>query len=438
MKAAQPPSGEQEAHRLPPRASGRLRILIITQLFPPEMGAQSNRMAPLVEHLAAAGHQVTVATGLPNYPTGRVFDGYRRRLSVTERLSGATVHRTAYLCVPRNKSRIGQLLSYLSFIPAALLGALRAGPVDVVMVTSPPLFPVVAGLVTAAVRRARLVVDIRDIWPDELVAVGAASPGSAVVKALARLEALAYRRADLVTCASPAYVPVVAQRGAGDRAVELRNGADLNLFRPVEADRDELTRAGVTEPFIVMYSGLLGMKHGLDALLDAATALRDRTDIGFVLVGDGADRARLEERAAQRELTNVHFLGERPVERLAGLLCAADVCVATLRPDPRLDRIVSVKLYEYMACARPVLAAVAGEGARVIEEARAGLVVPPGDAPALADGILALASLDPSERIAMGRRGHRDVVDHHSRQAVSIRFAGMLADLVARRRGGAA
>ena len=152
-----------------------VRVLVISQLFAPEMGALPNRLSPLTRHLGAHGHQVYVATGMPNYPRGEVFPAYRGRRFMREELEGATVLRTAYFTTPRNVSKGSQLLSYLSFLPAVLYSGWRAGRVDAVFVTSPPIFPALPAIVLAKLRRAKLLVDLRDLWPDEVVAVGAAA-----------------------------------------------------------------------------------------------------------------------------------------------------------------------------------------------------------------------------------------------------------------------
>ena len=146
-----------------------MRIVIITQNYLPEMGALSNRIYPMARELGKAGHLVTVATGMPNYPAGRAFDGYKGHVAMKERLEGADVIRTAFYTVPRNISKARQMLSYLSFIPASLVSALRAGPADVVVVTTPPIFPILTAIFVAKLRGAKLVLDVRDLWSDELV-----------------------------------------------------------------------------------------------------------------------------------------------------------------------------------------------------------------------------------------------------------------------------
>ena len=353
-------------------------MLVISQLFAPEMGALPNRLSPLTRHLGAHGHDVYVATGMPNYPRGEVFPAYRGRRFMREELEGATVLRTAYFTTPRNVSKQSQLLSYLSFLPAVLYSGWRAGRVDAVFVTSPPIFPALPAIVLAKLRRAKLLVDLRDLWPDEVIAVGAAREGSLPVRVLRLIERSMYRSADIVTCTTPAFADTVAERGVGEEKSRLLpNGADLELFRPLPRENEVAAQYDFGDRLVVMYSGLLGIKHGLETLIEAAALLRDRADVVFFVRGEGPRREALEAQARELGLTNVIFGGERPIEEVPYLLARADVCVTNLLPDAYLEKIVSVKVFEYLACEKPVVGGLRGEGARVLEESGGGVAVEP-------------------------------------------------------------
>ncbi len=415
-----------------PAGGRRLRILMITQVFAPEMGALANRLEPFARGLSEAGHEVFVATGMPNYPRGEVFPEYRGRRTMRERRGGATVIRTINYMTPRNVSRGGQLASYLTFVPASFAGAMRAGPLDVVFVTSPPLFPVISAMAVATARRAKLVLDLRDLWPDEIVAVGAGEEGSPAVRAMRMLERSAYRRADMITCTTREFMRTVEERGARrGKLVYLPNGADLSLFHPRAADNPVAAGYGFGDRFVVMYSGLLGIKHGLEAVVEAADLLRGRPDILFFLRGDGPRRAALEQMVAERGLDNVRFGGEIPLSDVPMVLARADACVTNLLPDPYLRKIISVKVFEYMAMAKPVVAALEGEGARVVREADAGIVVRPGDPRGIADAVVRLAD-DPGLRHRMGASGRRHVEERYSRQATARRLDQALTQLCGR------
>ena len=412
-----------------------VRLLVISQQFSPEMGALPNRLYPLTRHLAAQGHDVFVATGMPNYPKGKVFPAYRGKRFLREALDGATVLRTAYFTAPRNVSKPSQLLSYLSFLPAVLHSGWRAGRVDVVFVTSPPIFPALPAILLAKLRRAKLLVDLRDLWPDEVVAVGAAKEGSLAIRVLRMIERQMYRSADVVTCTTRAFEDTVAERGVGaEKRRLLPNGADVELFRPLPRENEVAAQYPFGDRFVVMYSGLLGIKHGLESVLDAAEQLRGHEDIVFFLRGEGPRRAALEARAKELGLSNVIFGGERPIEEVPHLLARADVCVTNLLPDPYLEKIVSVKVFEYLACEKPVVGALRGEGARVLEESGGGITVPPGDAHAIASAILELRA-SPERREALGKAGRRYVEQNYSRAVIARRLEELLGEMTAGRNG---
>jgi glycosyltransferase involved in cell wall biosynthesis len=361
---------------------------------------------------------------MPNYPAGVVFPGYEGKRTMTEVIDGAQIHRTACYTAPRNQSRLSQLRSYLAFLPSVFRSGLRAGKVDVVFVTSPPLFPLIAAALLAKLRGAKLILDLRDLWPDEIIACGAGSEKSLPVRAMRLVESWGYRHADLITCTTPSFMETVRQRGADpERLMFLPNGADLDLFKPLPPDNEIAQSAckSVDGKFVVLYSGLLGIKHGLETLLGAASLLRFDPEIRFCFLGSGARGEALREEVKRRRLDNVVFLGERSVAEVPAVLARADVCVSALLPEPYLEKIISVKLFEYMACEKPVIASQAGEGARRVEESGAGLVTPPGDARALADAVRALKD-DPDRRRAMGDAGRRYVEAHYSRQTWAQRF----------------
>jgi glycosyltransferase involved in cell wall biosynthesis len=386
------------------------------------MGALPNRLYPIVRQLVAEGHEVSIATGMPNYPRGVVFPEYRGKRSLREKINGYTIFRRAYYTAPRNQSKISQLRNYLSFIPAALFAGRRAGPTDVVFVTSPPLFGAIPAILLAKIRRAKLVLDIRDLWPDELITYGGFREGSIPVRAIREIERWAYRNADCVAATTPAMVNAVVKRGVDRRKMFLLpNGADLELFSPLPGQNPISSEYGFGERFVVMYSGLFGIKHSLEVLLEAATLLRDKKDIVFFLLGNGARKEALVTQAKELGLDNVIFGDERIVQDVPSLIARADVCFAAVRPENYPKKVISVKVFEYLACEKPVVGALSGESARVLQESGGGIVVPPGDGRATADAILRLYN-DPDLRRKCGVAGRRYVDENYSRSMWAARF----------------
>jgi glycosyltransferase involved in cell wall biosynthesis len=406
-----------------------MRILFVSQIFLPEMGALSNRLYPIIRQLVAEGHEVFVSTGMPNYPRGVVFPGYEGKRSMREEVDGYTVFRTACYTAPRNQSKWAQLRNYLSFIPAALRGGLRAGKLDAVFVTSPPIFSLIPAILLAKLRGAKLIFDVRDLWPDELITYGGFREGSLPVRVTRAIERLGYRMADCVTGTTPAIIDSIVERGAArEKTFLLPNGADLELFRPLPRDNALAREYGFGERFVVMYAGLFGIKHSLEVLLEAAELLKERKDIVLFLLGNGARRDELLKQAAAKGLDNVIFGPERSVKDIPALLARADVCFAAVRPEPYPKKVISVKMFEYMACEKPVVGALSGESARILEESGAGIVVAPGDARATAEAILSLYS-DPARRLEMGEKGRRYVEENYSRSLWAARLEQRIREL---------
>ena len=399
-----------------------MRILFVTQIFPPEMGAMPNRLYPFVRQLVAGGHKVSVATGMPNYPRGVVFPEYQGKRSMREEVNGYTIFRRASYTAPRNQSKWSQLRNYVSFIPAALRAGLRAGKLDIVFVTSPPLFSVVPAILIAKLRRAKLVLDVRDLWPDELITYGGFREGSMPVRVLKLVERWAYRNADCVAATTEAIIDAIVERGVPrEKTFLLPNGADLEVFSPLPSENPIANEYNFGKRFVVMYSGLFGIKHSLEVLLEAAGKLRERKDIVFFLLGNGARKDALVSQTREMNLDNVIFGDERVVGEVPALLARADVCFAAVRPEQYPRKVISVKVFEYMACEKPVVGALSGESARILDESGGGIVVPPGDASATADAILRLYE-DPAQRAVMGKAGRRYVDQHYSRSAWALRL----------------
>lgn len=399
-----------------------MRILFVTQIFPPEMGALPNRLYPLVRELVSEGHEVAVATGMPNYPRGVVFPEYTGKRSLREDVNGYKIYRQSYYTAPRNQSKVSQLRNYLSFIPAVLQAGLRAGKVDVVFVTSPPLFSAIPAVLLAKFRRASLILDVRDLWPDELVTYGGFREGSLPVRVIRAIEHWAYRSADCVTATTTEIVSTTVTRGVPQRKTFLLpNGADLEVFSPLPRENPIASEYPFGDRFVVMYSGLFGIKHSLEVLLEAAHILREHKDIVFFLLGNGARKDALVKQAKDLGLENVIFGDERVVGDVPSLISRADVCFAAVRPEPYPKKVISVKVFEYLACERPVVGALSGESARILHESGGGIVVSPGDARGTAEAILSLYS-DPARREAMGKAGRSYVNRNYSRSAWAMRL----------------
>ena len=384
-------------------------FLVVTQYFPPERGAAQVRLGAITAELVRRGHTVDVVTALPNYPTGRIFPGWRRRPVSTRIEAGRRVTRVWVWAAMG--SGLGRIANYLSFGFMSVLGLLRSRPTRWVVVEYPTLFGALPAVVFASVRRRRLVVIVADLWLDAIVGVGALGEGG-TVRLLRRVERWMLRRGDAVTVVTEGVRDAVLAKGvAADRTVWLPNGADTEMFSPGPADPAVLADAGVPSGSdVFLYAGTHGYVHGLDVVLDAASLLTDRP-VTFLLVGDGSEKADLQARARKLRLDNVRFLEPVPPEQVASLLRASRAGLATVRAGDAYRAIRSAKMLPTMASGRPVIYSGDDEGAALVSRVGAGLVAPPGDAAALADAVRRICD-DPDGAAAMGAAGRTWVQDN--------------------------
>lgn len=409
-----------------------MRILFLTHYYPPESNAPANRVSEMARAWVAAGHAVTVVTVTPNHPGGRPYPGYHNRLFQQEIVDGVDVIRLGILMAP-NEGVARRSLSYLSYLIAVALNLWRLPKVDIVVSTSPQFFAGLAGAVVAWAKRAPWVLEIRDIWPESVAAVGALRKGF-VTGLLEQLEAWAYRTADQLVVVSPAFVDHIEERGPLKRAAAvIENGVDLALFDGAGNATAFRERHGLTGKVVFGYVGTHGMAHGLDTVLEAAALTQDDPAIAWLLVGSGAERARLLEIKAARGLSNVTMLDHQPRSAMPEIWSATEVSLVVLRASPLFLRVIPSKMFEAMAMSRPMLLAVDGMARRIMDEAGAGVFVPPGDAEALARAARQLAG-DAGLRERLGRSGRVHVAERYDRSLLAARYLDILKT-VARRTG---
>jgi colanic acid biosynthesis glycosyl transferase WcaI len=393
------------------------RILFVAAYYPPEIGAAQTQNRETAVRLARRGHDVTVLTTLPNYPTGIVPEAYRHRRRCRETIDGVKVVRV-WSYTSANKGFLRRIVAMLSFgCLAGFLGARAVGRPDVIVVVSPPLFSAIAGRVLAWRKRCPYVFNVHDLWPESAVQLGALH-NRAMIRLSQWLEWSTYRHAAAIWAVTAGIRETLIRRGLPDRKVfMLPIGVDTAQFTPMS--RDEARAClGWDNRFTVLYAGTVGLAHGLQTLLDTAEQLRDQRDVRMVVVGDGAARADLAADAARRGLHNVTFLGSRPHDVMPHYIGAADACLVPLRQLPLFQGALPSKMFEIMSCTRPILLAVDGEARGVAERAAgAALYVQPENAAALAEAILHLKA-HPNLARRMGERGRAYVLEHFDRDAL--------------------
>jgi len=402
-----------------------MNVLFLVDNFPPESNALAVRTFEHARVWVGRGAGVTVITGVPNSPSGRVYPGYRNRLRSVEVMDGIRVVRV-WTFVTANRGTVRRSLDYLSFMLASVPAAVAERPPDVVVGSSPQLLAALGASWAARLRRVPFVLELRDLWPESLEAVGAGS--RAMNLGLARVAAVLYRRASRIVCVTESFRRILVERGVDPRKIAVvRNGVDVELF--ARGDARDLTRASLgvgNDEFVVSYLGTMGMAHGLEVVLDAAAATLHEP-IRYLFVGDGARAADLRELATRRGLTNVTFVGRVPRERIPALLAASDAVLVHLRDAPLFETVIPSKIFEAMAAGKPLIHGVRGESAEIVEAAGAGITVAPGSAGEIAAAARRLRQ-DPDLARGMGRSGRLAAEREFDRREAALRMLSVLEE----------
>jgi len=400
------------------------RILILSIYHDPEPIPKTGELA---RELQRRGHSVTVVTAFPHYPSGRLYPGYHLAPWRWEMRDGVRVLRT--FIYPYHGRRGGlRMLNYLSWMVSSIQAAWLAPACDVIYVWHPPLTVGVSAWVISKLKRAPFVYDVQDLWPESALASGLMRPGR-LVDGLYRLADWVYKRAPRILVVSQAAADYLRQRGVDPRKILVaHHWLDTSPFER-ESTRDVRAEFGFGNKFVVMFAGNLGMVQGLDTVIEAATLLRDRTDVECVLVGDGSDRARLERLVAEQRLSNVRFLGQHPQADMPAFMRAADALLVHLRRSEIADHAVPTKILSYLAAGRPVVCATRGAAAEIVRSANAGLTLESSDPVALAGAISYLASLPAAARDQLGRNGRAHLAAHFDKQTVIDGYERVLNEL---------
>lgn len=404
-------------------------ILYLTPYYPPEVGAPQARISEMAKRLVQAGHRVTVLTTRPNYPTGVVPPEYRTGAHDHETIDGVEIIRVWSFYSP-NRGFWRRILSQLSFgwLAPRLARKALARP-DIVIVESPPLFDAFGGRMLARRFACPYVFTVADIWPESAIQLGALRNRFFIWLA-ERLEWSTYQKASTVWAVTQGIRTNLLRRGlAPEKIFYLTNGVDTAKFHPIDKTiaRQEL---GWDDRFTLLYAGTHGLAQGLPMVLEAADKLRQRSDLRFVLIGDGALKANLVSEARERQLDNITFLDPIAHGQMPLVLSAADACLASFRKLPLFEGALPTKMFEAMACARPVVLAVDGEARDlIIDRAHAGVYVPPEDGQALAAAVEQLAA-DPALAARMGQNGRDYVEMHFNRDRLTEALNAMLAKLL--------
>jgi len=402
-----------------------MKILIVTQYFWPE----TFRINDLAQGLIERGHRVTVLTGLPNYPGGKFFEGYGYRGPYRQDYGGVDVIRVPL--IPRGNGGGFQLaLNYFAFaVSGAVLAPLRCrGSFDAILVYEPsPITVGVPAIILRALKRVPLLFWVQDLWPESLSATGAVK-SQWVMRLVATLVRFLYRRSDRILIQSRAFSAPIEALGADASCIRYFPNSAEEIYQPGKLKAG--LEPGLPPGFRVMFAGNIGAAQDFETILAAATLLKQESEIHWLVLGDGRQRAWVAREIEARGLqATFHLLGHYPPEAMPRFFARADAMLVTLRKEPIFALTLPSKVQSYLACAKPIIAAMDGEGARVVTEAGAGVAVPAENPVALADAVLRLARMGLDARQAMGERGRAYFEQHFEREMLLTRLEGWMNEL---------
>jgi len=411
-----------------------MKIIILTQYYPPEHGAPQNRLHDLAKRAVSAGHDITVMTSMPNYPKGAVFPEYKGKFSSRETIDRVKVVRS-WIFASRSKGLFSQLSVYFSFVfSSIMIGLFRLPKADFLICESPPLFLGGSALILKSIKRAKLVMNISDLWPESAVQLGMIGPG-VKLSILEWFECLLYKKSTFVTCQTEGIVDGVKQSYPNSKTILFPNGVDLEMFTLQERSVDFAEKIGIdNNKMIVGYGGNHGRSQALSQVLDAAQIVFETNQqIEFLLFGDGPEKDELIKKAEEMGLANLRFLPSQPREKMAEVQSIWDVALVPLKNIELFDGARPSKMFELMGGQIPFIFCGKGEGAEIAEKSGCAFSVPPEDSAKLADALLKFAEMNKKQRREMGVNGRRFVERNFNRAKLAEELLEKLGTVIGKR-----
>ena len=404
-----------------------MKILFLTHYFPPEVNAPATRTYEHCKQWIKKGHEVTVVTCVPNHPQGQVYPGYKNKFFQKENIDGITVIRL-WTYVTANEGFVKRTLNYISYMVSVVFAIPFLPKSDIVVSTSPQFFCGLAGYFVKLFKRIPWILEIRDLWPESIIAVGAIS-NKTIVRTLEYIEKKAYQKANHIVVVTDAFKAFITNKKIDPEKITIiKNGVDLTFYKPDEIEAKDVFGLNLDSRFVASYFGTHGMAHHLETVLDAAEILSERKDIVFLLVGDGAEKKKIVKQKEQRGLENVIMLEQQGKDKMPNLWALSDVSLVLLKKSDLFKTVIPSKIFESMAMKKPIILGVEGEVKGMIIEGDSGICIEPENAEDLANAVLKLA--DSSEFCAkLGNNGNEYVVRYFDRKALAKRFEELMVDV---------
>ncbi len=401
----------------------RMKILLLHQYFLGENDPGGSRFNQFVKYWIRQGHHVTVVAGTVHYTTGQKAEQYKGKFITKEQISEQVTIWRCFVSEGYNKSFLGRLWAYFSFTFSSLWACLfHIGKHDVMIVTSPPLFVGITGVITSFLKRTPLVFEVRDLWPESAIDTGVLK-SRLLIRAAYLVEKLCYRTARKINVLTPAFRETLIQKKGvhPSKIVEITNGADLDIFQPGSKENWVREQYQLQGKFVITYLGAHGVANHLLSLIKAAEICQDIPDLVFLLIGDGMEKTALQAYAKEKRLSNILFIPSQPKTSIPDFCRASDICTAVLKKVETFKTVYPNKVFDYMSCAKPIILGIDGVARKLVEESQCGYYVDPEDPEDFKKRVLQLYH----DRVLMeqlGKNGYEFVQKNFSRERLAYRY----------------
>ena len=399
-----------------------MKILFLTQYFPPEVGAPQNRIYELAVRLKEKDAQVSILTAMPNYPQMEIHTEYKSKFYVKENLNGLDVHR-AYIFVKKSNSMLLRLINYFSFVFTSLLiGIIKIKRQDIIICESPPLFLGISGVILSKLKSAKFIFNVSDLWPESAEKLKLIS-NKFLLSSATILEELIYKNSSMITGQTKGIINNISSRFPDKKTYWLKNGVDLKLFPDLHSNNAWRIENRFNEnDFILYYGGIIGYAQGLEVILNAAIKLKEFENIKFVIIGAGPEKKRLESLKEQHNLKNLYFFNPVTKSEIPYIISSTNAAIIPLKKLELFKGAIPSKIFEALASKKPILLGVEGEAKELfIEQGNCGLAYTPEDGDDLADNILKLYN-NPLLINELGENGLQYVSQNFNRDKIAQDF----------------
>jgi len=404
-----------------------MKILIISQYFPPEIGAGSRRAFETANILSNLGHEISLITSFPNYLINKSIKKYEGKIFLTENIHGIKIYRCYVYSAFGQTSLYNRFISFLSFMLSSIFCGLILQKYDIIIATSPPLSIGVTGLVLSIFKKTKLVFEVRDIYPKSAISMGVIK-NRFLIKILMNIEKAIYNRSELIVGVTDGIYQYLTCINYGKKSFLLTNGIDSSFINNVDHNIDNSLLSKFSDKFILLNIGILGRIHSLETMIYALSRIKVK-EIVLVFIGDGAEKGKLKELVNRLKLVNVFFIQSQDSHFIPQIISNSDICLSTVRNIDLTKGTLPVKIFEYMACGKPIVAAIHGEAGKMIKKAKCGIIVEPENSKEMAEGILELY-YNKDLRKKMANNGREYVNKHFLRENLIAEYEKKLLTLI--------